>query len=131
MSGFVVNSTDYKAVSRAQKTGLIRAVKLVRHVGDLKGGAVWVHKADADEYLRSLSAFDDEDSHATPSSTVVDSQPSATLAAAASLASIDTTLDEIYRVLERLASAVENIATQPKTAQQELMHTFSSNGFHS
>jgi hypothetical protein len=47
-----------------------------------------------------------------------------------SLASIDTTLDEIYRVLERLTTAVESIATQPKTVQQEVLATIGSNGFH-
>ena len=31
-----------------------------------------------------------------------------------SLASIDSTLDEIYRVLERLTTAVESVATQPR-----------------
>lgn len=53
-------------------------------------------------------------------------------AAVASLASIDTTLDEIYRVLERLTAAVENIATQPKTPHQELMASIGTNGngFH-
>ncbi len=52
-------------------------------------------------------------------------------AACESLASIDSTLDEIYRVLERLTAAVESIATQPKTTQQELLHATNGNGFHS
>jgi hypothetical protein len=52
-------------------------------------------------------------------------------AACESLASIDTTLDEIYLVLERLTAAVESIATQPKTTQQELLYTTNGNGFHS
>jgi hypothetical protein len=109
MPEFGVNGTEYKAVSRAQKTGLIRAVKLVRHEGDLKGGAVWVHKSDADAYLRSLVMPEVSTTVETQSSTTVDVS-----AAVQSLASIDTTLDEIYRVLERLTAAVENIATQPK-----------------
>lgn len=53
-------------------------------------------------------------------------------AACKSLASIDTTLDEIYRVLERLTAAVESIATQP-AAQHEYASHFaptSSNGIH-
>ena len=32
--------------------------------------------------------------------------------------------------LERLTAAVELIATQPKTAQQDLVSTFESNRFH-
>ena len=47
-----------------------------------------------------------------------------------SLADIGSTLVEIRCVLERLTNAVESIATQPKTAQQELLATMSSNGFH-
>ena len=39
-------------------------------------------------------------------------------------------LEETNKVLERLTSAVESIATQPKTAQQELLAKMSSNGFH-
>jgi hypothetical protein len=51
-----------------------------------------------------------------------------------SLASIDTTLDEIYRVLERLTTAVESVATQPR-AEEHLRREIhaacdSANGFH-
>jgi hypothetical protein len=48
-----------------------------------------------------------------------------------SLADIATSLAGVERLLERLASAAENIATQPKTPQQELLQQFSTNGFHS
>ena len=37
----------------------------------------------------------------------------------------------IHATLERLASATENIATQPKTAQQELLNAVNGNGFYS
>jgi hypothetical protein len=56
MRSLVVDSTAYKAVARAQKSGIVRAVKLVRHEGDLTHGAVWVHKADCDLYLSGLDA---------------------------------------------------------------------------
>lgn len=117
MRDFGVDGADYKAVARAQKNGLVRAMKLVRHEGELKNGVVWVHKGDADEYLRSLSSADCEEQ-------LTEEQPAAAkaviIAAAAqdqvcrSLSSIDATLDEIHRVLKSLTNAVESIATQPK-----------------
>ena len=47
------------------------------------------------------------------------------------LSEINNGISLIHATLERLASAVESIATQPKTPQQELLHTFNGNGFHS
>jgi len=46
-------------------------------------------------------------------------------------ADIVVALVEIAKTLERLTTAVEGIATQPKTPQQELLHTINGNGFHS
>jgi hypothetical protein len=46
-------------------------------------------------------------------------------------ADIVVALVEIAKTLERLATAAESIATQPKTPQQELLHTINGNGFHS
>lgn len=52
-----------------------------------------------------------------------------------SLCSIDSTLDEIYRVLERLATAIESIATQPRQAEEQARREIMAacetvNGFH-
>ena len=47
-----------------------------------------------------------------------------------SLASMKSTMDEIYLVLERLTAAVESIATHPKTAQPDGLATMSSNCFN-
>ena len=48
-----------------------------------------------------------------------------------SLADISDTLRGMERTLERLATAVESMATQPKTPQQELLHAINGNSFHS
>jgi hypothetical protein len=47
------------------------------------------------------------------------------------LGDIYDVLETIARATEATAKAVEEIATQPKTPQQELLRTLSSNGFHS
>lgn len=51
-------------------------------------------------------------------------------AATVVLCEIDKGITLMNATLERLTAAVELIATQPKTAQQELVSTFESNGFH-
>jgi hypothetical protein len=44
---------------------------------------------------------------------------------------VDATLNRMVAVAERIATAAEALATQPQTAQQELLRTISGNGFHS
>jgi hypothetical protein len=44
-----------------------------------------------------------------------------------SMADIATSLASVERLLERLAVAAESMATQPRTAQQELLHTINGN----
>jgi len=48
-----------------------------------------------------------------------------------SLADIATSLAGVAPLLERLATAVESIATQRKTPQHDLVHAMNGNGFHS
>lgn len=84
-------------------------------------------KEDIDEFLRGPEQHEKQQSGAADS-TSIDKRHAESVCQ--SLVSIDTTLDEIYRVLERMATAVESIATQPKTAQHEAVATVGSNGFH-
>jgi len=121
MREFGVDGADYKAVARAQKNGLVRAVKLVRHEGDLKNGFVWVHKGDADTYLSSLVLPDSheqlaEEQCVTPSQTA--SLDSKAEAAVIALCEISNGVTLMYDVLDRLTKAVESIATQPQTEEQ-------------
>ena len=116
------HSPEWKALSDAAKARKVPAFRL-------SNGRWYVHKQKATEFLATcyLTPVSAPVKAASNSSTTVD-----VAAAVASLASIDTTLDEIYRVLERLTTAVENIATQPKTPHQELMASVGTNGngFH-
>ena len=52
-------------------------------------------------------------------------------AAVIALSEINNGITLMQATLERLAEAVESMATQPKTPQQELLHTINGNGFHS
>lgn len=51
--------------------------------------------------------------------------------AVVALTRIDNGITLMQATLERLATAVESIATQPKTAQQELLNAVNGNGFYS
>jgi hypothetical protein len=111
------------------------------HRGDLHhgrfrcGGRLFVHKDDVDRLRNEFDARTAEPakpSSGSKSKRHVNEYSSRQLESVCeSLADIATSLAGVERLLDRLASAVENIATQPKTPQQELLHTFSSNGFHS
>lgn len=98
------HSPEWKALSDAAKANKVPAFRL-------SNGRWYVHKQKATEFLATcyLTPVNAPAKPASNSSATLD-----VAAAMASLASIDTTLDEIYRVLERLTAAVENIATQPK-----------------
>ena len=129
---FDSQSLDHKRLSGAHAKGLIRAVKMMRSPRDHRSGKVWVHHQDAKTFLAS---YDTQRADQKPEplaeaadSTSIDKRHAES--ACESLASIDSTLDDIYRVLERLTTAVESVGTQPKTAQQELLATTISNGFH-
>jgi hypothetical protein len=113
---FDSQSLDHKRLSGAHAKGLIRAVKMMRSPRDHRSGKVWVHHQDAKAFL---AAYDTQRAGHKP-------EPTAEAAVAAgidkrhaeiaceSLASMKSTMDEIYLVLERLTAAVESIATQPK-----------------
>ena len=121
-------SAEYKVLYRAWCDEQIGGIKFMANPHD-KRGQIYVDPAEAQRLIDGAAR------QRLPKKSIECDAKSGSAsqieAAAASLASIDTTLDEIYRVLERLTTAVEGIATQPKTPQQELLHTFSGNGFHS
>lgn len=117
---------DRERVRKGIVTGDVDAYRRVRFEGDTRGN-IYVKLSDAVAWL------DGFDSRSAKVSTIVETQSSTIVdmsSAVAALASIDATLDEIYRVLERLTNAVESIATQPKTAQQDVLAGIGSNGFH-
>lgn len=114
------HSVEWKTLSDAVKNGEIPGFKL-------SNGRWYVHERVSVEHLAKSLPQPTECAVAQESG-VIDKRHAEIVCE--SLASIEATLDEIYRVLERLTAAVEIIATQPKTAQQELLATTSSNGFH-
>jgi hypothetical protein len=114
--------TDQKKLSDAHTDGFIAAVKLMRSTED-RTGPVWVDAKAAREVLagekaRTKKACTDEMSAGQNEAAVI------------ALCEINNGLSLIHATLERLTSAVESIATQPKPAAHELMETISSNGFH-
>jgi len=137
-AGWVQNVKD-NARGRAFSNYVVRAVdagkvRCVCYGGATKtcaGGKYFIHPEDMrllEQQWDDREAEKSTDSMSDQSFAVGDDRIDAVCK---SLASIDTTLDEIYRVLERLTSAVENIATNPPTPPQELMQTINGNGFHS
>ena len=93
-------------------------------------GKLFVHKDDLD---RCREEF--ENRKPEPKKRCDSSQQSATSqqldAAITALVRIDNGISLMQATLDRLATAVESIATQPRTPQQELLHAISSNGFDS
>ncbi len=119
---------DRERVRKGIVTGDVDAYRHVRFEGDTRGN-IYVRLSDAVAWL------DGFDARPAKVSTIVETQSSTTVdvsAAVQSLASIDTTLDEIYRVLERLTTAVESIATQPKADESTYVSHYAptSNGTH-
>jgi hypothetical protein len=108
--------TDQKKLSDAHTEGVIAAVKLMRSTED-RTGPVWV---DA-EAARLVLAGDKPKAKAKQTT---DLQYESVCE---SMADIATSLASVERLLERLAVAAESIATQPRTAQQELLHTINGN----
>lgn len=80
-----------KSLSDAQMAGHIRAYKIVRTASEIKSGAVWVHKGDAETWLANRG--------------MRGGLPGLSLATAAQ--------PEILCVLERIATALEAMATKP------------------
>lgn len=78
-----------------------------------KDKGTWIaNEADVQSWLARLEQRETPRRKAKRTAESLDASVAA--AACESLASVGTTLDEIYRVLERLTAAVESIATQPK-----------------
>lgn len=74
-------------------------------------GKRFIHKDDLERLTTEFNARQGGDSCDSSGNDDGDSQY---VAVCVSLASIDRTLNEMHRVLERLTVAVESIATQPK-----------------
>ena len=93
-------ATVAKAISEAHTTGTIRACKLVRCLGDLKTGRVFVHRGDAERMLAER--------YATPAVAPKQERPVQPLA----VTSVDS---ELLAAVARLTRAVEDL-----TAAMEL-----------
>jgi len=116
--------TDQKKLSDAHTDGLIEAVKLMRSTDD-RTGPVWVDAEAARRVLEPEKPVTSKKGTSDPA--WADSR---TEAAVIALCEINNGISLMQATLERLTAAVESIATQPKLAQQELLATISSNGFH-
>ena len=117
---------DRDRIKRGVIDGVVDAYRRVRFDGD-KAGPVYVNESEAKAFL---TEYGQDSAKEKPAAKAVTVAAAAQDQACRSLSSIDTTLDEIYGVLERLTLAVESIATQPKTPHERLMATVESNGFH-
>lgn len=136
----------HRALSKAHSEGKVRAVKLVRHEGDIKTGPVWVHGGDAEEFRQSHEATrptapEPADIPATAPVIACREHDERRVVSAAQMEAAVIALCEInngitlmHATLERLTAAVENIATQPDYAasmRREITAACeSSNGFH-
>jgi hypothetical protein len=101
--------TEQKQLSDAHTDGRIEAVKLMRSTNE-RGGPVWVDAAAA----RLVLAGDENYQHPKVVKPVVADSPAAMNHAVMSLMEMRLTLARIEAVLERLATASEAIATQPR-----------------
>jgi len=123
-------SPEYQAVKRAYSAGEIDGIKFKRGAQDIRG-QIFVDPKQAEKAIgeaaqRPVRRGAMPAGWPSPESIAGQQMALATEA----LESMDTTLDEIYRVLERLTAAVESIATQPKAAHSEVVAAIGSNGFH-
>ena len=116
-SGSDGHSAEYKALRLAADAGKIQAFKM-------GGSGRWyVSRKDAAELLASqLGGPQAQAKHKAKQTTDLQYE-----SVCESMADIATSLAGVERLLERLAVAAESIATQPRTAQQELLHTINGN----
>jgi predicted nucleic acid-binding Zn-ribbon protein len=105
----------YTVLRRACTSRQIRSAKI--------DGKFWMIQSEVDSFLDSLKPRADQQAAECQASSPIDAMHSL-------VDDIDTRLLNIADAVERIATAIESIATQPKTAQQELLSTVSSNGFH-
>jgi hypothetical protein len=134
LASFGHNTPLHRAMCDAHRDGRVRAVKLVRHEGDIKTGAVWVHAGDAEGFQRTHGKSE------RPKHTIslgerrpdeVGVTRSQSESACESLADIAQSLADAMPILERLACAAEAMATHPKQERYEILPTSNGNGFHS
>ena len=127
ISALADSLTDQKKLSDAHTDGVIAAVKLMRSTEDRKG-PVWVDAEAAKRVLESTSSATRSDGNLQFRVNGIAAHQYE--AAVVAICEINNGITLMQATLERLASAVESMATQPKTPQQELLATMSSNGFH-
>ena len=118
-------SAAYKLLYRAWCSGQLSGIKFMSNPHD-KRGQIFVCPTDAQRVF-------DAAAKSAESSVVLKKKPAgdaASFDAALSMAEMRLTLDRIELILERLAVAVESMATQPQTPHDRLLATVESNGFH-
>jgi hypothetical protein len=128
-------SEEYKLLYRAWCDEEIGGIKFMANPHD-KRGKIFVDPADAGRLIDAMRrpkrppSVEARNAAASVerSATVGQSQIESALIA---LCEINNGLTLMQATLERLATAAESIATQPKTTQQELLHSMDSNGFYS
>lgn len=95
--------TVAKAISDAHAAGEIRAVKLVRCLGELKTGRVFVHPGDTDEFLRARWG-DDWNRKDEP---VAEPTPLAVKADCDAEWPVDTLRDEVFHLACKTKASAE------------------------
>ncbi len=115
------HSAEWKTLGDAARAGDLPAFKL-------SNGRWYVHREKAVELLADSVATTPRPVTNTPAVAGIDRRQLE--AAVIALCEINNGISLMHVTLERLTAAVESIATQPKSAQQELLATISSNGFH-
>jgi|LakMenEpi03Aug12_release.lakeMendotaPanAssembly.Ray.scaffolds.fasta_scaffold494549_1 hypothetical protein len=110
LTDFDSQSAAHKRLSDAHREGQIRAVKLVRTMRDFRNGRVWVHEGDARELLNGGSPKPPSKERIKPAGGSATQFEAAVIA----LCEINNGITLIHATLERLATAVESIATQPR-----------------
>ena len=115
------HSAEWKTLGDAARAGELPAFKL-------SNGRWYVHREKAVALLADSFATAPMPVTNTPAAAGIDKRH--VEAAVVALCEINNGISLMHVTLERLTAAVESIATQPKAAQQELLSTISSNGFH-
>lgn len=91
--------TVKKRISDAHAAGRIRAAKLVRTLGDLRTGRIWVHPDDAREFITDALAREEHAAKAEPQR--VEEPPRTAVARESS--------DELLLAIKRLTAAVDDL----------------------
>lgn len=136
MGPYNKNKRHHNALCKACASGSIRRIRHCRSADDSVGN-MYVFEADAHEVIRLSDIRHQEKPRNRNSKSKETSVPQVSSSdfcrfdsAITALCEINNGITLMQATLERLTAAVELIATQPKTPQQELLATFESNGFH-